>query len=406
MWKKMIGLAVAAGLVAGMAAIPVVAADPAVIPTENLALWVKADDASSFELATDGSNKVERWKDLSGKGNDLVPVTEVSADKEARPVLTQNAINGLPAVEFDGDSTGLTTGAFAEAYEGASAIFIVARILENNPTNPTFRGFFNTSAGMQKDHDIDTYLLFNNTINNQIQNRSYLGSANFSRPWVQDNTVGVDDGVARVFSMSIQEQNYPDDGGLGMHVLAETSSSDGTTISQKNGMNTDVKPTTNPFAKFNKHYGYTVGNRMSGNSYNGRSINAQIAEIIVYQGDMGRNSGDSDYLKIRTYLENKYLMEPEPAPLTIDATVDDTVTSAKKVTATVTGTYEGTFDVVAQVYADAEMTQPLLYMSQTVETGAELNFCVAPDNYIKIMATTKFNDPTDAGEVLADPVTK
>jgi len=62
------------------------------VPTEGLMLWLKADEG----LTVKGSS-VSAWADQSGNGTDA---KQDSAAKQ--PVLEENAINGLPAVNFDG----------------------------------------------------------------------------------------------------------------------------------------------------------------------------------------------------------------------------------------------------------------------------------------------------------------
>ncbi|MBR3946951.1 MAG: hypothetical protein IKJ56_07595, partial [Bacteroidales bacterium] len=68
-------------------------------PTDHLQLWLRAD---SVEL-TDG--KVSRWYDLSPNQYEIVQNVE-----NARPFLTESAINNLPALQFNGTSTFLDGG--------------------------------------------------------------------------------------------------------------------------------------------------------------------------------------------------------------------------------------------------------------------------------------------------------
>jgi hypothetical protein len=62
------------------------------VPTQDLKLWLKAD--AGVTLA--GSN-VSLWADQSGGGIDAE-----QANAANQPVVEKNAINGLPAVSFDG----------------------------------------------------------------------------------------------------------------------------------------------------------------------------------------------------------------------------------------------------------------------------------------------------------------
>ena len=68
-------------------------------PTEHLQLWLRAD---SVELT---NGKVSRWYDLS-PNNYVIQQTSTTA----RPTIKESAINGNPALTFNGSSTYLTGG--------------------------------------------------------------------------------------------------------------------------------------------------------------------------------------------------------------------------------------------------------------------------------------------------------
>jgi hypothetical protein len=62
------------------------------LPTEDLGLWLKADEGVTLN-----ANSVSLWVDQSGNGNDAEQTNETN-----QPIVDDNAINGLPALEFDG----------------------------------------------------------------------------------------------------------------------------------------------------------------------------------------------------------------------------------------------------------------------------------------------------------------
>jgi hypothetical protein len=68
--------------------------------------WWDASDASTLTL--DGSGNVEAWADKTSEGNDLTQATAAN-----RPSVTAAAVNGLPAVTFDGSNDTLRTGAIS-----------------------------------------------------------------------------------------------------------------------------------------------------------------------------------------------------------------------------------------------------------------------------------------------------
>jgi hypothetical protein len=70
------------------------------IPTTGLQLWLRADAGVTLKGST-----VSRWADQSGNGNHATQL-----DHERRPLFVRAALNGNPALRFDGgdDRLGLT----------------------------------------------------------------------------------------------------------------------------------------------------------------------------------------------------------------------------------------------------------------------------------------------------------
>ena len=63
------------------------------VPMSGLALWLKADEG----VDADGASNVLKWTDYSGRGNHAV-----QGNSALRPRLISNAVNGRPALRFDG----------------------------------------------------------------------------------------------------------------------------------------------------------------------------------------------------------------------------------------------------------------------------------------------------------------
>ena len=76
-----------------------IAQDTPPFPTDNLQLWLRAD---SVEVT---NGKVSRWYDLS-PNNYIIQQTNTTA----KPIINDSAINGFPALQFNGSSTYLTGG--------------------------------------------------------------------------------------------------------------------------------------------------------------------------------------------------------------------------------------------------------------------------------------------------------
>ena len=91
------------------------------LPAEHIQLWLRAD---SVEI-TDG--KVSKWYDLS-PNNYLVQQTNASA----RPVVMDSAINGHPALLFNGTSTSLTGGDILNLGTDSWTWFVVSKNCNNN----------------------------------------------------------------------------------------------------------------------------------------------------------------------------------------------------------------------------------------------------------------------------------
>jgi hypothetical protein len=93
------------------------ATSPAV-PAAGLTLWLKADAG----VTTDGSGNVSQWADQSVFGNNAV-----QGDSSYRPTPTSSAINGQPALTFDGASTFLTIPDNASLRPSTMTLLVVAK---------------------------------------------------------------------------------------------------------------------------------------------------------------------------------------------------------------------------------------------------------------------------------------
>jgi len=68
--------------------------------TSGLKLWLDASDGST--IVSDTSGAIQQWSDKSGSGHHATQPTAVE-----RPVLNSTALNGKPAVRFDGSNDGM-----------------------------------------------------------------------------------------------------------------------------------------------------------------------------------------------------------------------------------------------------------------------------------------------------------
>ena len=88
------------------------------IVTNNLQLWLKADAG----VTTNATGAVTAWADQSGKNNNAV-----QADEALAPALVSGALNGKPALQFDGndDYLDVATSPSIEIQGDISSFFVV-----------------------------------------------------------------------------------------------------------------------------------------------------------------------------------------------------------------------------------------------------------------------------------------
>ena len=93
-------------------------------PTDHLQLWLRAD---SVELT---NGKVSRWYDL-GPNNYVIQQTTA----DARPSVNESAINGNPALLFNGTSDFLTGGNILNIEDKGWSYFIIAKLYNTDWSN-------------------------------------------------------------------------------------------------------------------------------------------------------------------------------------------------------------------------------------------------------------------------------
>ena len=94
------------------------------IPENALALWLQANEGTRQI----GNNLIS-WSDQSGKKHDATTTTTDF------PKLIPNAINGYPAVRFNGNNNGMETPAFLSFPDKRGAIFIVVKLNGRSSTS-------------------------------------------------------------------------------------------------------------------------------------------------------------------------------------------------------------------------------------------------------------------------------
>jgi hypothetical protein len=93
-------------------------APPTGVIPDRLALWLSADTA----VKTDSEDRVISWQDII-YGDNVSAEDAMQSDHEARPTLVQDAINGQPALRFDGKSDYLLTTSL-ETTDNQTVLFV------------------------------------------------------------------------------------------------------------------------------------------------------------------------------------------------------------------------------------------------------------------------------------------
>ena len=245
------------------------AQQPLPFPTANLQLWLRADNV---EL-TDG--KVSRWYDLSPNQYEIVQ-TNVAA----RPTVTENALNGQPALTFNGTSTFLTGGDILDLGTDSWTWFVVGQY--SNPSSqavkaPTFVSKYDRSINW----GAPMYML------GQYINETYWKNGNNSGSQITATSQTISaDTKFQIFSYELRDRigEYGHDRAYLCDTLVE-----------------DVQSQPVNYA-FNSACAFKIGHTyISVSNPKGTFLDGQIAEIIAF------NTVDSTLRnQVYSYLLNKY----------------------------------------------------------------------------------------------------
>lgn len=105
------------------------------VPFEDLLLWLKAD-AGLTQIGT--NTAVNVWADQSGRDNHATQPTAAN-----QPAWIAGALNGLPAIRFDGVNSYLGTTNFLKGTTGAE-VLAVLKVAANPPPSPRFLWWWGT----------------------------------------------------------------------------------------------------------------------------------------------------------------------------------------------------------------------------------------------------------------------
>ncbi len=113
---------------------------------KNLVLWVESTSDTSFDSTeTDDNVAISNWYDINPQSS-----LKNSFTATTKPTYALNAINGLPAIKFNGTSTIMTSSNFSNIITGSATVFAVVKLPASVTTaQPIIGKRVGTSANFQ-----------------------------------------------------------------------------------------------------------------------------------------------------------------------------------------------------------------------------------------------------------------
>jgi len=112
---------------------------------KNLVLWVESTSDASFDSTeTDDAVTITNWYDINPQNS-----LKNSFTATAKPAYALNAINGLPAIKFNGTSTIMTSTNFSNIITGSVTVFAVVKLPATITAQPIIGKRVGTVANFQ-----------------------------------------------------------------------------------------------------------------------------------------------------------------------------------------------------------------------------------------------------------------
>lgn len=242
---------------------------------DEISFWMRADnnlfsDINGSIVAEADGDKVQRWNDLMG--GDLFAVQDTLDD---RPTLRTNAINGFPAVEFNGENEFLIGHDFPSTVD--LSVFSIAKGTEVNWNDHGWIASARVPNGFLIHPWRNQSLLSVNIYNNEG------GNVSTPQHWI------VDAALPQIYGLVY---DYEPEAQIFHQVVNDTkldfnANNHGARLA---GVNVDVK------------YGW---------DYNNRFGEGQIAEHVIY----GRRLYESHRLIVSNYFASRYGIDLGPSTL-------------------------------------------------------------------------------------------
>ncbi len=112
---------------------------------KNLVLWVESTSDASFDSTeTDDAVTITNWYDINPQNS-----LKNSFTATTKPAYALNAINGLPAIKFNGSSTIMTSSNFSNIITGSVTVFAVVKLPASVAAQPLIGKRVGSSANFQ-----------------------------------------------------------------------------------------------------------------------------------------------------------------------------------------------------------------------------------------------------------------
>lgn len=274
-----------------------------ILPSDSLALWLRSD----VGVTTSNGTLVTGWTDLSPKSNNVGIAPGIS-----QPTLINSAVNGLPAIRFDGTNDFLTSSKHLDVRNGPS-IFIVAK----NAVRKDVNAFLKISAThTQVNSHMDFYWQAGTSGNGNLvyaANRPASGFAGLAKARIYPNvgTVNTYYLASCVVPSNIDASGYFN----GDSLINSTDNGTGVFLAQGTDLaQIGVLPPTGSF------------------------LNGDLVEMIVYN----RPLTQAERIQVEVYLASRYNLSLTYIPTASLDSISNLTANSVAITATVTPRALGT----------------------------------------------------------------
>lgn len=305
----------------------------------NLKLWLRSD----VNLSTDSNNFY--WQDQSGMGN-----TATQSTTNDQPSLVTSAVNGKPALSFDGSTDFMfIPGGFSDFTKGAS-IFVVGKTTAFPPVGLTILDF---SKGLYYDDNVTLLGSSPNTLSLTVYNGSTISTVSSTSGLTLNQYQlyeAIHDGNA---SASIYT-----DGVFGAKGAIENIN--------------NVDRSTNAIGR------YGPGTFI---------FQGEIAEVLVFD----KGLSDSERVSIEAYIYNKYAIGSQPTATPPVIVPGDSVFSSGPQTVSISA------DPTASIYYTTDGSAPTT--SSTLYSG---EFSVSATTTVKAIAEQQYFNTSPVATALVE----